>query len=730
MKTFALLSLVVLILWWVIAFIYSRFQQTDAVRWARRLEQHVAGLNNRREQLLQPADRGEIHRVEADLYHQHLRSVSVQELTRFPGIGPGTVVRVSSRFGLTLADVAVSSFEQLPAIGPVKAKDLRDAVAKLQSEARSRFDAGACPEAIECRRRVTEIKVKYRETERALELVAVNATLAECRPLIVVARGVTFFNYFFQQTVPGLTDEILSQPFPQVQGASPTAAPVAASLAIPIPPPLARSVTSPALTKPTTRSFVLPPSSLPSASSDWSSANWRFSKRFDLPPSSPPSVSAPVASPLIVTDPFVPVPVIPPTSADLPRTATPVPSANADLRSSKLRMVVRFGLFIAKADGHVAHAERKILRDYLDQQFGHDGKLAWRIDPMIEAEEKHFAYEAEILSELKTATTTDEQQQLFALAVRIADACGQRNSREKDKLARISAAFGLSTQAPELPKAEAPPPAVKAPNPVPEPVPPAPKESTSQPPSGPSDLIGRPRAYVRLAVAAALSCGPVGPAERAIVREFLARKGQRSAATIAQYNHAIDLAVADAPSLRGAADAVRPMTSDGEKRELLELLGRIADCDGNGERSKAGAAAVAEVKAVFGIRTPGVQPRPKPKPAPSPKAPVPLVVTATSSPVIPTRTDPRTVLEIPPRAELSVELIRRRFGLLTDKLDPVKAAALGPEFAAMAERKLAEIRVAAETLIAPFGEPLDPPLKPPVPSDLRHNPDLDDAFGG
>lgn len=196
MKEFALLSLVVLILGAVVGVFYWRFQQTDAVRWVRRLEQHVAGLNNRREQLLQPADRGEVHRLEADLYHRHLRSVSVDELTRFPGIGPGTVDRVVARFGSTLADVTKCYFEQIPGIGPVKAKDLRDAVAKLEREARSRFDAGACPEAAEYRQKQAALREKYQtiERENERELVAINATLVECRPLTNISRVLTFFN--------------------------------------------------------------------------------------------------------------------------------------------------------------------------------------------------------------------------------------------------------------------------------------------------------------------------------------------------------------------------------------------------------------------------------------------------------------------------------------------------------------------------------------------------------
>jgi hypothetical protein len=82
---------------------------------------------------------------------------------------------------------------------------------------------------------------------------------------------------------------------------------------------------------------------------------------------------------------------------------------------------------------------------------------------------------------------------------------------------------------------------------------------------------------------------------------------------------------------------------------------------------------------------------------------------------------------------LDADLIRRRFALLTDKLDPAKAAAFGPEFARMAEEKRARVRAAAEALIAPFGEPLEKPGTPGAdapgsPRDLRHNPDLDDVF--
>jgi hypothetical protein len=102
----------------------------------------------------------------------------------------------------------------------------------------------------------------------------------------------------------------------------------------------------------------------------------------------------------------------------------------------------------------------------------------------------------------------------------------------------------------------------------------------------------------------------------------------------------------------------------------------------------------------------------------------PSVTTPTST------SDPRTVLEIDPGTELSPELIRRKYAMLSDKLNAGKATAMGTDFARLASEKRTALRTAAETLIAPFGVPLDPLAAPPPPADIRHNPDLDDIFGG
>jgi hypothetical protein len=88
------------------------------------------------------------------------------------------------------------------------------------------------------------------------------------------------------------------------------------------------------------------------------------------------------------------------------------------------------------------------------------------------------------------------------------------------------------------------------------------------------------------------------------------------------------------------------------------------------------------------------------------------------------------LLEIPTETLLSADLVRRQWNLLSDRLAPEKVASMGPEFVKLAQDKVALMRRAAESLLEAMGEKLE--TTPPAPSvqDLRHNPDLDDVFGG
>jgi hypothetical protein len=109
---------------------------------------------------------------------------------------------------------------------------------------------------------------------------------------------------------------------------------------------------------------------------------------------------------------------------------------------------------------------------------------------------------------------------------------------------------------------------------------------------------------------------------------------------------------------------------------------------------------------------------------PEPPEPSPAQVAAVSPGL-----EARTLLEIDASTQLTADLIRRQYNLLSSRLAPGKLESLGPEFVAMAESKRQAIRAAAAALIGPLGEPLDLPAKTAGPAELRHNPDLDAMFG-
>lgn len=99
-------------------------------------------------------------------------------------------------------------------------------------------------------------------------------------------------------------------------------------------------------------------------------------------------------------------------------------------------------------------------------------------------------------------------------------------------------------------------------------------------------------------------------------------------------------------------------------------------------------------------------------------------------PTGPTSNECLGLLEISPDTPLSADLVRRQWNLLSERLAPEKVASMGPEFVKLAQAKLAALRRAAESLLQAMGEKLETKPATSPAQDLRHNPDLDDVFGG
>ena len=122
----------------------------------------------------------------------------------------------------------------------------------------------------------------------------------------------------------------------------------------------------------------------------------------------------------------------------------------------------------------------------------------------------------------------------------------------------------------------------------------------------------------------------------------------------------------------------------------------------------------------LGVAEPSAQAVPKPPPTLRPPA----------LPTGPTREECLALLEISSSTSLSGGLVRRQWTLLSEPMAPEKAGRMGPEFLKVAEKQQAAVRQAAEILLELMGEKLEVMPSEPSPQDLRHNPDLDDVFGG
>jgi uncharacterized tellurite resistance protein B-like protein len=226
-----------------------------------------------------------------------------------------------------------------------------------------------------------------------------------------------------------------------------------------------------------------------------------------------------------------------------------------------------------------------------------------------------------------------------------------------------------------------------------------------EPPAAEHPGLPRLRSLVRFGFAVAKADGRIAQAERREIRAYLEASFGHDPVLSRHIDPIMEQIAKSVPEEAEAVAEIREAVPPAERQALYEWAERIAAA--SGEHNKKERDALTRIAAALGLQA---APAPAPVPAPSP-AP-----------------DPFAILEIAPGTPLDADLIRRRYLMLMDRLDPARAAALGPDFARMAEEKRTRVRAAAESLIAPFNEPLERE-EPPAPADLRHNPDLDDVFG-
>jgi uncharacterized tellurite resistance protein B-like protein len=238
-----------------------------------------------------------------------------------------------------------------------------------------------------------------------------------------------------------------------------------------------------------------------------------------------------------------------------------------------------------------------------------------------------------------------------------------------------------------------------------------------QPPPMEVTAIERLQAATRFGYAVAKADGRVAASERKQIRTFLERRYIREPELAGALDFVIGDVEKEIPSLHDAMSDVRRAIASDAWPELYQFAVSIADAAG--ERNTREIECLARIAEELGI---GVQPA-------MPKQAAPVVTKSPETEEALNEPACRVALEIAPAMPLNVDLIRRQYRLLSDRFAPEKFASHGAEFVKMASEKRLLVERAARHLLAEYNEPQEPPAAAPV-TDMRHNPDLDEVFGG
>lgn len=332
---------------------------------------------------------------------KYVSGVSLNGLMQFPGIGPGTVLKLNEAGYSTAEDLEERNLEAIPGIGRAKAYEIMNAYRSLISLSMTIFEQGLCPEGLAFQRSLDSFPVvdQNRIVDMLQEYDANKQVTFQCDKLFLIIEKTTFLSYARNEPIFGLSDEIMARPLPVPtwtkadQKPKPTIVPIP-----PEPPPVRRPATATATAK------------APSAAYG------------DLFHAALKSGAAPVVT----------------------------PPAIAQVSELKLLAVTRFAYLVAKCDGRVAKVERTQIRTLLMSLFGHDAVMARAVDPLMETTEKLNPKEASVLAEVKRFTTRTEQKTLLAFVD--AMATGSPSGKKSQLRTRIGTDFGeavVETQKPE-----------------------------------------------------------------------------------------------------------------------------------------------------------------------------------------------------------------------------------------------------------------------------------------
>jgi hypothetical protein len=150
----------------------------------------------------------------------HLATIPVAELAEYPGIGPGTVSKLADAGYTNLAQLR-GAYINLPGLGEKRLADIDAAVQRLVRQALTRFEKGACQESQDLAAQLKSLEAKYgAEQSRArARAAAADHLLAGLKDAITVARKITFFRHFWEESAALVPPEMFDLTLPDLNQA-------------------------------------------------------------------------------------------------------------------------------------------------------------------------------------------------------------------------------------------------------------------------------------------------------------------------------------------------------------------------------------------------------------------------------------------------------------------------------------------------------------------------------
>jgi hypothetical protein len=385
-----------------------RFNQSPAKQWRDRVLGLVDKIQFQGDAELETLRRQGItdFAAEDELYdrafHSYLESVPVSELEAFPGIGPATIAKLREA-GYADLSTLHGVRPALPGLGKKRLTDVMSAARKLAREYQSRFDAGACPQALTLYEQLTRVWAGHSaESFRShMRLKALGKLVHEIEPAAEMAHRLTAGTFVRWRLDRGGELPAMRQPLPDLD-------------------------------------LVLRQAD-EQAEATWQTVRQRLA---DGKPAEAPIPSGNCKPPGDTA------------SVDLfARALDAKPSAQSERSAEavRLELTVQFAYSIARADGRVARKEKELIEEHFDKRLANDNVQRNRARALC-AQYEHAVLDPEpCLRQIAQAFATEERATLLTFGCAIADATGDRNPREAMLLEKAAGVFGVALPSAPLP---------------------------------------------------------------------------------------------------------------------------------------------------------------------------------------------------------------------------------------------------------------------------------------